>query len=712
MTDTPSFISTQSFAELGNFSRQKAHRALARAFNGHAWREHQLVVRRVQGVGGKAGTRYEVYLPSLPPELQRRWRDQHGEPEDLPSVTTGQPVDAAPPAAEPDAGADWLWRMELIRPALALPARSRARGEAVRAIAARKHLAPDGARRAVSAGTIRKWIAAYEARGLAGLRRSKRTDRNRPRVVISREWDRAFPFSDDARNKIAAAARRKVRSLWAAGTPGCKHVQRLATVELVKLTRQAGATDTDAALFKLCRLPRPFIEAEREYSLIAVHDKDAKRFFDKHLPRITRHRDGMRPVELVAGDVHHLDILMRRDDGSTYTPKVVAWQDVATNRVFWSLFILPKGHGIRREHAIASFIAMIQHPQWGMPSRLYLDNGGEYNLMDFLKDALGLADWTQIIVRSLQDDRETAAVVGRARRAIIKARPYNAPAKPIEGIFGVLERGPLAMLTGWIGGDRMAKKTHNVGKAPKPFPFGPDELRAELGLALRYLHSTPQSGHLAGKSPDEAFAAAVAAGWQRTDIDPFALAAVFGERRTPTVDRGRVAFKGDVYYHDALLPLTGERVTAIRPVVAGDERVYVLDDKGGFLCAAERETRYGFTDGAGAVEQGRRTRTLNQRMKAMRRDTDRLDLADEMRAVVAFHGPGPTPPSAGVIRLSETHEAMGEELKNAPAARKRSRGERAADKLARQTLLLDQLDAPAADGAMTSPKTRSKKGAA
>ena len=57
---------------------------------------------------------------------------------------------------------------------------------------------------------------------------------------------------------------------------------------------------------------------------------------------------------------------------------------------------------------------------WGLPSALYLDNGSEYRWADFVDDAM------KLIARvTFTDDRDSR---------VVRARPYNAPAKAIEGI--------------------------------------------------------------------------------------------------------------------------------------------------------------------------------------------------------------------------------------------------------------------------------------
>ena len=113
-----------------------------------------------------------------------------------------------------------------------------------------------------------------------------------------------------------------------------------------------------------------------------MHDKDARQFFDRMLPRIRRHREGLQPMDIVVGDVHPIDILLTRADGSTVTPRAIAWLDVATQRLHVTLVQLEKGEGIKQVHVAQAFAAMCS--AWGLPHQLYLDNGAEYGWQDML----------------------------------------------------------------------------------------------------------------------------------------------------------------------------------------------------------------------------------------------------------------------------------------------------------------------------------------
>jgi putative transposase len=78
---------------------------------------------------------------------------------------------------DPDpAEARALWRYHLIAEALDRTLGARERGLLVRRLAAEEHAAPDGEPRTVSRGTLDRWIRAYRAHGLAGLRDRPRAD--------------------------------------------------------------------------------------------------------------------------------------------------------------------------------------------------------------------------------------------------------------------------------------------------------------------------------------------------------------------------------------------------------------------------------------------------------------------------------------------------------------------------------------------------------
>ena len=101
------------------------------------------------------------------------------------------------------------------------------------------------------------------------------------------------------------------------------------------------------------------------------------------------------------------------------------------------------------------------------------------------------------------------------KRPIIKAKPYNSPAKIIEGAFARLE-AILAGVPGWIRGDRMKRKAQSVGRPAASFPGTAHELRARIMEAIDIFNATPldnaRDKAIHGRSPDDLFRATVDAG--------------------------------------------------------------------------------------------------------------------------------------------------------------------------------------------------------
>jgi hypothetical protein len=631
------YLSIGAFSTLLGISDRKARRALARCLEGKPYRGWQLSVQFAHGRGGTRGFQYQVAVESLPPELRQRvielgYVKSEAVTGDVVVPTSGLPAPVAPDPLD-TSSADWQRRLNLIGPALRHPPRSKARRRAIEAAAKVAGISP---------AALYSWIAAYDHDGCAGLKRKAPGTRGQSRTIISRRWDRAVPFDEPTRRKIAEKLRRYIRSGWANDFRGWRNIAHAAAGKLIRLTIEAGFSAPN--IRELCAVPRHLIDAQRHYSQLATRDKDAKAFFDRQLPRTRRTRAGLAPMDIVTGDVHPVDIYYQREDGSRATPKMIGWTDVATNRVYADFVFLPPGAGVRQEHVIESFIGMTQHPDWGLPRMLYLDNGSEYRWDEFIQDAMRLAHLDGPAAR---------------RSMSIRAEPHNAASKTVEGIFGILEQTVFALIAGWIGGDRMRSKVANVGKAPVPFPGTPEQLTIKLSKAIEFYHAKPQCGMLGGRSPTEAFAAFVEAGWRRVDIDPFALRAAFAREEQRTVRQGEIIIGRTYYRHPNLLAIeTGTKVRARIPKVGDADRPAIFSDAGAFIGIAERSPTYGFTDPEGARDKARRRKEQTKMLSTMRRDVDRLDPLAELGQAMPVT-PQPVAKSGGVVRLSEQHEAAG-----------------------------------------------------
>lgn len=638
--------SAEEFAGHAGLSVGAARRILRRCYEGQDWRGAQLTVRRVPAGGGPGGMRYEVDASTLPGNMQERADGQHPLTPSLPNIAPGELQAPRTQKLAP-------WKLQAVQHVIhAGDHGSRARADAVKELAA-SLVYPEGEKRGkrVSERVIRAWVKAYEADGQGGylaLARKLRSDKGSARVTISKKWDQAAiaaGITPEQRTAILEKIEKAVQAEFKSGNS--RQIVQLNVMPVLLAASQAAGMDlAPAALMDVCKLPPNFIERFRPFKAASIYRKDAGKSAAIQTPRIRRDRSHLKPMEFVAGDVHHIDIAFQRADGSLCTIKAITWQDLATNRIFISPVLLDKGKGVRREHVLRSFADMCADPSWGVPTRLYLDNGSEYALLDELTgDLLKLK---QVVGRAFEIRPLRDLAPG-----IQKARAYNPQAKVIETVFAVLEKKVLPQLPGHMGGDRMKKKTENQGKAPAPYDGDYGAFVRDLKLAIDYYHRAPQSGHLNGKAPNDLFARFISEGWQSVTLDPRQLEVAFSKVATRCVQPGGViTVDGQVYRHDELLRYGGtDRVTVRVPLMERNPtRVYVYSDDDKFICIAVEPKVFAFGDRAGTEEQQRQAKEFRKQMAEYGGVPS--DGRDSMQAVVDLL-PEPQATSAGLISINE-----------------------------------------------------------
>lgn len=633
-------LSAHNFATLAGLSDIKASEVLNAALSGNSWRNTELQVHSQEG-RGRGGKVLMVNPDSLPDGLRRDYYLQKAKEDgqDMQGLT-GERLEVA------------LYRYGLIAEASRLPKRTRARREAVLAVLGRVYAHPIKTQQ-LSESMLYDWLRRYEANGMQGLAPKLRADKGRTRNKLSRPFDVvAQHLEPEIADQVIESIRQAIASYWASGVPGWRQVLEYAEMRLKALCEEQGFClvtwpDSPVKAMSSPFLNRRTVEAYREYQIVHTCDADAKRFFDIFLPRIGRHREGLQPLDLVIGDVHPIDIMLRREDGSEVYPRAIAWHDVATGRAFFTLILLAKGEGVKQVHVAQSFASMCS--AWGFPSCLYLDNGSEYNWAEMLRGFIELATISKLDIRFLND-------LPPEQRYIVRSRPYNAPAKAIEGLFSVLEQSYLRQIEGWTAGDRTNKKTHNIGQAPKHFSGGWDDFHNAIEVALDRYHKRPQDT-FGQRSPNEVLQGFIDSGWAKTTVSEEALLFAFSIEDTRKADRGRIQYNNQHYYHDAILPFTGKTLK-VRIPRHDPSLLFVFAPDGRLLCAAPPEQKYGYLDGEGAVEQARRAGVMRRYVASLRNYSSRLDLVDVMDQWNRTQPDVPTIPSKAQVTLTDDVQQM------------------------------------------------------
>lgn len=615
-----SFINLPELARLAGLTERAIEKAVARSLRDHAytWRGVHLAVRIVHGRGGRSGRQYEVRRDSLPLDLQQHFKDRYGE---------------APPQLShgPQAQEEREFWYHVIAPALAHAKSSRERGQAIREAASQERWRPGRKPFRVSERSIQRKLDDYEAHGLAGLGRAKRADTGRTKVIVTRRWDQAVSLNAAEKHRIADRIRGYVGGLALKSTAPAL-IRQFAAVELAKLTREAGC-DLGANAASVCHLPKMFIESERQRLRKATQLKRHRKGFDDDQPRGLRTL-ARKPMMVLYGDVHPVDIALQRPDGSIVHARMIGWLDDATRRFRFDLVVLKKRKGIGNRHVIQSFINTVK--AWGLPEILYIDNGSEYRFADHLKDAMQLAG-------------------NNGRRTIIRALPYNASAKPIEGIFKLLENSYWNGIPGWIGGDRVKKKTANVGNKIDPFTGSLEQFHEVIANGVNTYHWVPQErGKLKGRSPNQAYQQAIQAGWTMTEVHADAFRLAFSHKRELKWRQGAVSIGGSRWTCPELVTWLGRTITALIPKYEDWTRIPLLDPATGELVGmAEPQKAYGPTETAGAIEVGMaKSEHLAAVMKLARSVPD-IDPLREQVKFLAMQAPSPIAPIGATIGASD-----------------------------------------------------------
>ena len=618
------------FAELADITERGAQKALRRATEGGPWNGVVLSARVVPGIGGAAGKTYAVALASLPEHLQLRYKSEF-----LSSDAERQTSEKAALTRD--------FRYAVIQPVLSLERRASGREALIRQISARLHVKPNGQRVRIPPSTVYRWLKRYEDGGVAALADCASPTKGKKRVLISRDWDRAtMALPIDVRAEIASRLLDYMRGLHK-NLESHRNIVVKASRDLLQWTRAAGADVTAAD----CAVKGDYVKKERKFRKVGQFRRDRKAFEDQR-PHIHR-APPENPMEIVFGDVHHLDFVLPEIEGYSRYPKAVAWLDMATNRIWMDIHLLRKREGIRNEHVIESFMRMCA--VWGAPKHLYLDNGSEYNWADFISDAMKLIRLDANAFGDMQ--------VRPFDRSIVRARPYNAQAKTIEGAFGNLERNHFKPLPGWIGGNRQQKKTANLGKEPDPFPGDFAAFQQAIGDVLKNYHHREQVRHwgrLKG-SPNDLYQRAIDRGWTRTMIDPAAFAVAFATEITRKVDGGCIWYEGEPWTCPALNQYVGDRVTALIPKYFSWNAIPLKDEDDRLIGFADRVTSRDALDRAGAAESHRIAQQHRKAVRDLARQAPDIDpIADNARHAAMLPADPVAPVGATVTASPEVQE--------------------------------------------------------
>lgn len=654
-------LTTTEFAAIADIDERSARRVFVRSLAGKLWHGVMLAVKPMAGRGGQSGLSYLVDSASLPPHLQQRLKESL------------RPALPALPELTERRGAERDWWLRILGPLLAMTD-GPDRKFAIDALAERRDLTDwHGRPLQLTPRTIYRRLQKYRENGPLAFAPRARADKGRSKVIISLAAEQAIPFDTEAWERIAEELRNYIRGHWKAGET-LKLIEGRSNIKFRELIADAGFSHFDSIPENALLVPRRFVVAERHYRNVHTLYHDRKSYEDSRF-RTQRSRSMLKPMDWVIGDVHPVDILCTRDDGSTAHARMLGWLDGATNRLRFDLVLCEAGTGIRNADLIQSFCHMLRDPTWGMPRTLYIDNGSEYRFAEKINDALHL-------VSQLRgpEDRTTR---------VVHAQPYNASAKPIEGMFAIVEK-MLQGVPGHTGGDRMNKKTERVGRPTKAFPGTFKVLREVIRGRILEMEMYPMRGHLAGRSPRQAYEVAIEQGWQPVTVDDREILTVFADDRVCTIAKGVINVNGTRWSCDEISDYEKPKIIARIPKYWPPQRMALLDYKTRELIGiAQPEEIYAFDDPRGAIRSKQVDKARRKSIRRLDRSTPDVDtLAEGLRLAALVPDATIAAPIAR-IGLSDEAAAIARHMSETPAARADRQREKSLKAQRRQSTALD-----------------------
>ncbi len=435
------------------------------------------------------------------------------------------------------------------------------------------------AKHGLARGTVYRWLAKYNKRGIAGLEHRK-SSREKPKAWTPEalDWWIGLTLKPEHR-KVS------LRELY----------DNVLVIEAHRRGWRIGSYES-AVWWQ---------EKKVTSSMRALRD-GGTRALDNILPPVLRDYSDLAPFEMLVGDQHRFDFWVVDDDtGRVFRPEGYLWQDLRTRIIYGAAF------DRRYDAHLCGEALRIGIGVFGLFNSIYTDNGSSelskymMNILSAIR-ALGM-EWRRTIETPMDildvDGEEIHPVVDEIEPGThIKAIVKNAKAKLIEKTFDVMEEilrshfrlpGSVKRLN-----DDTTKQDVDHEEAMRLAEQGKllmaSEFYFKVYQALDYYNRERHHRGVhkewvwrpkpAKTTPYDCLMSCLSNGWQPRYISSEAADMIFLERRKRVVQRGRVTVDNDWYEHDALLEMHGKQVEVLFRPYERDLALIFMD--GEFICAA------------------------------------------------------------------------------------------------------------------------------
>lgn len=335
-------------------------------------------------------------------------------------------------------------------------------------------------------------------------------------------------------------------------------------------------------------------------------------------PFVRRDFSHLEPNDIWTADGHCFDAEVQHPlHGRPFRPEITAILDIATRRcVGWSIDLAESGI------AVADAIRYAAERN-GIPAIFYVDNGGGY------QNAMMKDETTGLMSRLGTDMRHSIAYNSQARGVIERAH---------QTIFVQAAR----QLPSYIGTamDREArlaqfKVTRRALKAGGAMPLIPFDVFIQFIEARVADYNAKAHRTLKGTSPDLAWRAFEARGWQPEALRAEDTDTLFRPRVSRIIQRAEINLFTNIYFARELAEFHG-----IEAQIAYDihdpSRIWVYTPEGRFICEAQANGNSRHYMPVAVVQQAREKRAKG---RLARVDAKRDEILEELHGAPAIAAP-------------------------------------------------------------------------
>lgn len=333
-------------------------------------------------------------------------------------------------------------------------------------------------------------------------------------------------------------------------------------------------------------------------SIIARAREGQKYFEDNFMPTMQRDYSKLLPNDIWVSDHHLWDVFVRVPDGKggwkPVRPWGSYWMDMRTRKVL---------SGFIREEAPNSDIVLLSFgiaaEEYGIPKRVYLDNGKDYKARDlFYPEGHLLKQEKQnqeIVLHGISKEelgKSYNSLAGNLQIEVTYAIPYNARAKPIERLFNTLENDFGKFYPSYAGSNAK-KRPEDLKDLDIMKMITMDEFIEQHKKFIEEIYNnSPHSGNsMDNKSPNYWYANLE---FSKRIVSKEALYFTLMRTNRPRIiQKEGIRFNKELYLNAEFQNYVGTKVIVKHNPVK-PEIIYIFDMNENILFPAVRRKKYGF----------------------------------------------------------------------------------------------------------------------